>query len=76
MCMMLAFGPAFCPKTGGDDADDACFRVACNLKHEAAMLLNGAHQAMLKLRNMSTQKHETARKCSLTPCGSTLKKPG
>ena len=31
--MMLAFGPSFYPKSGGDDASDAGFpAAACNLK--------------------------------------------
>ena len=35
--MMLAFGPSFCPKSGGDDAHDARFRAAaCNLKTSGA----------------------------------------
>ena len=35
--MMLAFGPSFYPKSGGDDANDARFpAAACNLKTSGA----------------------------------------
>ena len=35
--MMLALGPSFCPKSGGDDAHDARFpAAACNLKTSGA----------------------------------------